>query len=135
VLALPPPLVNPYRVTTSAVIPANPEGGQSTDEVAGAVGIPVQYQDAIIAILADTGFSSVLLDIRAGGTTFGGFSQRSAPFVWPVDICNRCLDLWSEEPDGEPGPCTLEDEGCLPGQDISPYCSMPAEPPETPATP
>jgi len=131
VMALPPPLVNPYRVTTNAVIPANPEGGQSTDEVSAAIGIPGLYRDAINTILADSGYSSVLLDIRAGGTTFGGFSQRSAPFVWPVDICSGCLDLTVLP---GPGPCTTEDveTSCLPGQDIWPYCSNPDDPPPTP---
>jgi hypothetical protein len=116
VLALPAPLRNPYRVTTSAVIPANEDNGQSTDQVAGAIGIPGNYQDAINAILADTGFSSILLDIRAGGTTFGGFSQRSAPFRWPVDVCTGCLES-----------CIADDieESCLPGQDVWPYCTTP----------
>lgn len=114
--ALPPPLVNPYRVTTNAVIPANIAAGQSTDEVAGAIGIPAAYQDALRVILAETGFSSVLLEISAGGTTFGGFSQRSPAFRWPVEICEGCLEN-----------CTAEDldSSCIPGQDVWPYCTTP----------
>jgi len=101
---LPDGLVNPYRVDTSAVLPAT-EGGEASEEVAAAIGIPAAYAPALV------GIPSVLLDIRAGGTTFGGFSQRSAPFRWPVDICEGCLTA---------PVCTPEqaEESCLPGQDI-----------------
>jgi len=111
--ALPGGLVNPYRVDTNAVLPAT-EGSDISQEVAAAIGIPASYQDALRTIMADTGFSSVLLEIRAGGTTFGGFSQRSAPFRWPVDLCEGCLE-----------DCLTEDleDSCLPGQDIWPYCT------------
>jgi len=106
-------LVNPYRVDTSAVLPVS-EGGTPSQEVAAATGIPASYQDALRALLA-AGFSSIVLDIRAGATTFGGFSQRSAPFRWPVDICEGCLEI-----------CLAEDldKSCLPGQDIWPYCTI-----------
>jgi hypothetical protein len=101
---LPDGLVNPYRVDTSAVLPAT-EGAEASQEVAAAIGIPASYQSALV------GIPSVLLDIRAGGTTFGGFSQRSAPFRWPVDICEGCLTA---------PVCTPEQaaDSCLPGQDI-----------------
>jgi hypothetical protein len=112
---LPEGLVNPYRVTTSAVLPATEAGGVAAAEVAAAIGIPASYQEALRAVAADTGFASVVLQIRAGGTTFGGFSQRSAPFFWPVDLCDGCL-----------ADCLAEDVGdsCLPGQDIWPYCPL-----------
>ena len=110
---LPGDLVNPYRVDTSAVLPVS-EGGAPSEEVAAAIGIPASYQDALRALLA-AGFSSIVLDIRAGATTFGGFSQRSAPFRWPVDICEGCLEI-----------CLVEglEDSCLPGQDIWPYCTV-----------
>ena len=111
---LPEGLVNPYRVTTSAVIEANESSGGVSQEVAAAIGIPGSYQP-VLQSLFDSGQTSIILDIRAGGTTFGGFSQRSAPFRWPVELCSGCLDnCLSEE---------LEDS-CLPGQDIWPYCSV-----------
>lgn len=106
-------LVNPYRVNTSAVIPANPVPGTSTSEVAAAIGIPSSYQDALwAAVGAQKG--QVLLDIRALGTTFGGFSQRSAPFRFPVDLCDGCLEN-----------CASEDlaDSCIPGQDLWQYCN------------
>jgi len=112
--ALPGDLVNPYRVDTSAFLPVS-EGGTPTQEVAAAIGIPASYQDALRALLA-AGFSSIVLDIRAGGTTFGGFSQRSAPFRWPVDICEGCLEICVADED-------LVDS-CLPGQDVWPYCTV-----------
>ena len=51
-----------------------------------------------------------LLEVRAGGTTFGGFSQRSAPFRWPIDFCEGCLNNCFADAD------ELENS-CLPGQD------------------
>ncbi len=102
-------LVNPYRVRTSAVIPAGEAGGEPVAGVGAATGIPGKdYQAALVAL----GEDEVLLSIRAGGTTFGGFSQRSAPFVWPVSLCEGCLDN-----------CGAEDVNvCLVGQDVWPYC-------------
>lgn len=109
---LPEALPNPYRVSTSAVLQAN-EAGASTQEVAAAIGIPGTYQAALFEAAQAAGFTSVLLEVRAGGTTFGGFSQRSAPFRWPVDFCEDCLNN-----------CFADnlDESCLPGQDIWLYC-------------
>jgi hypothetical protein len=118
--ALPAGVVNPYRVDTSAVLPAIEQGGTASQEVAAALGIPASYQDALRAILPQ--FSSIILEIRAGGTTFGGFSQRSAPFRWPVDLCEGCLTVDA---------CTIEqfEASCLPGQDVWLGCSSVIIPP------
>jgi hypothetical protein len=109
---LPDGLVNPYRVDTSAVLEAGEEGGAPSEEVAFAIGIPASYQSAL------QGIPSVILEIRAGGTTFGGFSQRSAPFLWPVDLCAGCLGATCEEPAELGDPL-----GCYPGQDVWQYCA------------
>ena len=116
---LPDGLVNPYRVDTSAVLAAGEEGGAPSEEVAAAIGIPASYQSAL------QGIPSVILEIRAGGTTFGGFSQRSAPFRWPVDICEGCLTVPA---------CTIEQaaESCLPAQDVWLGCASIIIPPPTP---
>jgi hypothetical protein len=111
---LPEGLPNPYRVSTSAVLQAN-EAGSFTQEVAAAVGIPGTYQTALFEAAQAAGFASILLEIRAGGTTFGGFSQRSAPFRWPVDFCEGCLNDCFADAD-------QLDNSCLPGQDIWLYC-------------
>lgn len=115
-----PGLNNPYRVTTSAVLPTTEPGGDPSLDVAFAIGIPASYQDAVVQVAADNNVGSVLLDIRAGGTTFGGFSQRSAPFRWPVDLCFGCLDTSVLDPN-----CADADlaDSCLPGQDGWPYCT------------
>lgn len=112
---------NPYTVDTSAVLPANQPGTTTASEdVGAAVGIPLSYHDALQGIVTDTGFTSVLLEIRAGGTTAGGFSQRSGAFRWPVDLCDGCLeDCTADAAEDVAG-------SCLPGQDIWPYCSTPA---------
>ena len=107
-------VVNPYRVDTTAILEVT-EGNSATQEVAAAIGIPASYQSALV------GIPSVILSIRAGGTTFGGFSQRSAPFRWPVDICEGCFTLPVCTPE-------LFLEQCLPGQDGSPGCASIIDP-------
>jgi hypothetical protein len=104
-------LTNPFRVTTSAVIPTTEPGGDPIPGVGFATGIPGDYQDTLVAL----GLNDVLLSIRAGGTTRGGFSQRSAPFLWPITLCSGCLNN-----------CASEDlaDSCLPGQDVWPYCRL-----------
>lgn len=109
---------NPYRVDTSAVIPVAPEGGESS-EVAVAYGIPVTYQQAVADAAMQAGFPSVLLDIRAEGTTMGGLTQKSGSFFWPVDLCNGCL----QAPAAACDPMADEVlETCRPGQDGDQYC-------------
>jgi hypothetical protein len=110
-------LPNPYRVTTSAVIPANetPEGISRGAAAAGV--IRASYQGALNELRGSTGFESIILDIRANGTTAGGFGQQSPAFSWPVDFCDGCLGI----------PACAEDQaeeltGCLPGQDRWTYC-------------
>ncbi len=122
---LPGDLPNPYTVNTSAVLPAT-TGTNISQAVGVAIGIPASYKDALRAIEAETGFASVVLSIRAGGTTFGGFSQRSAAFRWPVDICKGCLGVVCETAD------ELDDKSCLKGQDIGTYCAVVIPPTETP---
>ncbi len=104
-------LTNPYRVTTSAVLATTEVGGDPIPGVGFATGIPGNYQDTLVAL----GVTEILLSIRAGGTTFGGFSQRSAEFLWPVSLCEGCLNN-----------CASEDleNSCLPGQDVWPYCAL-----------
>ncbi|MGB3051996.1 MAG: hypothetical protein WBB42_13420 [Polyangiales bacterium] len=104
-------LINPYRVTTSAIIFSTEPEGDPIPGVGAATGIPASYQDAIVAL----GVDEILLSIRAGGTTRGGFSQRSAAFLWPVSLCEGCLNN-----------CASEDlaDSCLPGQDVWPYCAL-----------
>ena len=118
---LPDGMFNPYRVDTTAVLPVSIPGSPS-EEVAAAHGIPASYQSALSA------YPSIILEIRAGGTTFGGFSQRSAPFRFPVDLCDGCLTQ---------AVCTPEedDESCLPGQDLWVGCQSILLLPDTTATP
>lgn len=103
-------LTNPYRVRTSAVLFTTEAGGDPIPGVGFATGIPGNYRDAVVALRLD----EVLLSIRAGGTTFGGFSQRSAPFLWPVAFCEGCLRNCITGAD--------DVNFCLPGQDVWAYC-------------
>ncbi|MFZ1866726.1 MAG: hypothetical protein WAU39_21070 [Polyangiales bacterium] len=113
-------LPNPYRQPTSAVIPPATSPGSSTSGVASAIGIPAAYYGALQDIESTTGFDSILLEIRANGTTSGNFSQQSPSFFWPVSFCNGCLGTTCEPPleAGSPAP-----DSCYPGQDIWEYCA------------
>ena len=113
-------LPNPYRVTTSVVIPPATSAGSSSLGAASAIGIPASYYDALVEIANTTGFESVVMEIRANGTTAGGFSQQSPAFFWPVYFCNGCLGTTCEPPlvVGDPAP-----DSCYPGQDIWQYCA------------
>ncbi|MBT8469976.1 MAG: hypothetical protein HKN10_00250 [Myxococcales bacterium] len=104
-------LTNPYRVTTSAVIASTVPGGDAIPGVGFATGIPGDYQATLVAL----GVGEILLSIRAGGTTRGGFSQRSASFLWPVSLCAGCLNNCASDD---------LDTSCLPGQDVWPYCVL-----------
>jgi len=112
-------LPNPYTVATSAVIPVNESGEGSSQRATFALAIPSSYHSALLAIVADTGFESIAIDIRAKGTTSGGFTQTSGPFRWPIEFCNGCLGTTCEEPAE-----VLDPVGCFPGQDKWQYCAV-----------
>jgi hypothetical protein len=118
---LPDALPNPYQVSTSAFLPANQSSGGVSEDVAVGTGIPASYRDALAAAAATAGSTTILLDVRAIGTTNGGFTQKSPTFRWPVDLCTDCLTVPT---------CTQEeaDASCLPGQDIWDYCETVVEP-------
>jgi len=118
------PLVNPYQVTTSLFLAANQARGASTTGVAVGVGIPASYKEALRAVMAES--TTILIDVRAIGTTYGGFTQKSATFSWPVELCDGCLALPDCAPDQEnDASCCTPDEAaasCIPGQDSWVYC-------------
>ncbi|KPK15566.1 MAG: hypothetical protein AMJ62_08615 [Myxococcales bacterium SG8_38] len=110
-------LPNPYRVTTSVVIPVNEAAGAASLGAAAAIGIPASYYDVLVDIVNTTSFRSIVLEIVANGETSGGFRQQSPPFRWPIEFCVGCLGAICEEP------AELFDPlGCFPGQDGWQYC-------------
>jgi hypothetical protein len=112
-------VTNPYKVQTTAVIPPNQSAGSSSQRATFAVAIPASYYPAVLAIPDTTGFDSIALEIRANGTTSGGFSQTSPVFRWPINFCDGCLGVVCE------APAELGDPvGCFPGQDIWGYCAQ-----------
>jgi hypothetical protein len=111
-------LPNPYRITTSAVIPPSAAPGGVQRSVAAAPMIPVAYQDVLRTV--ESQFGSIVLDVRANGTTAGGFNQQSPAFSWPIELCSGCLGI---------ADCPDDTEGtCLPGQDSWTYCTSFAPP-------
>lgn len=116
-----------YTVATSAFIEANELGGEGSQSAAFALAIPSSYRSALEGLAAETGFESIAIDIRANGTTSGGFRQQSPPFRWPIEFCSGCLGFECEEP------ARLGDAlGCFPGQDIWGYCAVIIPAPITP---
>jgi hypothetical protein len=118
-------LPNPYSVTSNAVIPPSDAIGGISRGAAAAPVIPSTYRQAIIDALNASGFTSIVLDVRANGTTSGGFSQQSPPFPWPIEFCEGCLGVTCVA--GAEG----EGLGCFPGQDRWAYCAE-IVPPTTP---
>ena len=108
-------LPNPYSVTTSPVIPPSQAFGEISRGIGAAIMIPASYRNALLDLAAASGFSSIVLDIRANGNTAGGFFQQSPPFSWPIDLCQGCLGIVCTE--GE------IPEVCFPGQDGDTYCT------------
>lgn len=113
-------LPNPYRVTTSAVIPSSQVAGEVSRGIAGAPMIPGSYASAMVDIINSTEFRSIVLEFEANGETAGGFSQQSPSFTWPVELCFGCLGVR----------CTNEQQqigdpvGCTPGNDVTGgYCA------------
>ena len=126
-------LPNPYNVAASLVIPANESQGV-TKGATFVVAIPLSYRDALLAIIADTGFEEIFIDIRANGTTAGGFSQTSPPFRWPIVFCEGCLGVTCEAPENGPPPQLgdpADEDQCFPGQDVWRYCAAVVAPPPT----
>lgn len=127
-LVLPSPLINPFSVTASAVLPAGDEIALGTTR---SIGIPGSYAAAVDQGAA--AFGQVVIAMEAVGTTVGGFTNFSDTFFYPVTLCSGCRDLCppSRDPDI---PLTdveiaLLDASCDPGQDIYFYCSNPPNPP------
>ena len=112
-------LPNPYFVTSSAVIPPSTELGGVSSGAAAAPVIPVAYRAALESLRGTSGFDSIVIDVRATGSTSGGFTQTSPPFSWPIDFCDLCLAAICAAPD---------EAGCFPGQDGWNYC-VSIEPP------
>ena len=110
-------LPNPYLVTSSAVIPASTALGGISSAAAVASGIPSSYRPALVAVLEGTEYNSIVIDIQAFGSTSGGFSQKSPPFSWPIDLCEGCLGIECPEPAQEG-----DGIGCFPGQDGWQWC-------------
>jgi len=110
-------LPNPYLVTSSVVIPASTALGGISSGAAAAPGIPSAYRPALDAVFQDSGFNSIVIDIQAFGSTSGGFSQKSPPFSWPIELCEGCLGIECPEPAQEG-----DGVGCFPGQDGWQWC-------------
>ncbi|HSN81547.1 MAG TPA: hypothetical protein VLS88_03125 [Polyangiales bacterium] len=114
-------LPNPYRVTTSAVIPANEAPGGVSFGAAVAVGIPASYYSVLVDIVNTTSFQSIVLEVVANGETAGGFRQQSPPFRWPIQLCSGCLAAVCDEPAQLLDP--VQECPTLTGQDGWQYCA------------
>ena len=129
-----PGLPNPYTVTASAnlaVAVTDSFSSSSTFSIA----IPPSYRQPVRDAVFGAGFDELIVAFKAIGTTMGGFTQNSATFFWPVQLCEGCLDLCPSQAaadalSGEELPTT-----CLPGQDAYPYCQYAIPPPPDPMTP
>jgi len=128
-LVLPDGLPNPYSVTASASLPVAVDDSFSS-AAAFTIGIPPSYTQAVADAVFAAGFDQVIINIRAVGTTMGGFTQKSGSFPWPVTLCDGCFDLCPTQQDAnnltELALAALL-ASCLPGQDGYRYCQFEPE--------
>lgn len=125
-LVLPEGFPNPYSVTASANLPAADDGSFTT-AAAITVAVPSTYRQPVADAVFGAGFDQLIINIRAIGTTMGGFTQKSGSFSWPVTLCSGCLDLCPTQ-----GAANALTElalaallsACLPGQDGHAYCQF-----------
>jgi hypothetical protein len=127
-------LPNPYTVTASANLEVAPDDSFSSSATFS-IAIPESYRQPVADAVFAAGFDELIVAFKAIGTTMGGFTQNSATFFWPVQLCNGCLDLCPSQAvadalSGEELPAS-----CLPGQDGYFYCQYLIPPPEEPMTP
>ena len=126
-------LPNPYTVAASANLPVGVDGEPSRAS-AIAVAIPSTYRQAVFDAASARGFNQVILVMSAVGTTMGGFTQKSAPLLWPVTLCRPgCLNLCpTQEAANNLTDAQIEElrDACVAGQDTFPYCQFPIPPEE-----
>jgi hypothetical protein len=134
-LVLPEALPNPYSVTASASLPVAEDGSFSSG-AAFTIAIPPSYRQTVADAVFAAGFDQLIINMRAIGTTMGGFTQKSESFLWPVTLCDGCFDICPTQQDAND---LTELElaallaSCLPGQDGYRYCQFTPElPPAAP---
>jgi len=128
-LVLPEALPNPYSVTASANLPAA-VGDAFSSGAAFTIAIPPSYRQAVGGAVFAAGFDQVIINMRAVGTTMGGFTQKSGAFLWPVTLCDGCLNLCpTQQAANDLTELALAAlvGSCLPGQDGYPYCQFTPE--------
>lgn len=106
------PLPNPYRVPVTAVIPAA-AGGQPSLEVISASALPASFADGLGQLPA----RELTAQLQAIGSIADGSKVRSATFLLPIRLCERCLAADCPAPQ-------VPDGSCIPGQDGHPWCSL-----------
>lgn len=97
-------LPNPFRVTTGATIPPSATA-TGTPGIAPVEVIPPLYGDALLGRVG-----RLLASVRITGTTSGGATVTTGEYLFPIELCNRCLVAC--DPD-----LALTENTCLLGQD------------------
>ncbi len=133
-LVLPDTLPNPYTVTASANLEVAPVDSFSSSATFS-IAIPSSYRQAVADAVFGAGFDELIVAFKAIGTTMGGFTQNSAMFFWPVQLCVGCLDLCPSQAAADALSGEELPTSCLPGQDAYFYCQFAIPPPPDPMTP
>jgi len=80
-------LSNPFTTAIDAALP--PAGAENGTAIAEVDAIPLGYS----AELGDFVGERILAEVRLFGTTLSHVDVAFAPFVYPIEICDRCLTV------------------------------------------
>jgi hypothetical protein len=81
-----PPLPNPFLVTTNnSLFPAT--GSTPSTGIAALEAVPVAYAPFLSSFVGH----QILAQIQIFGTTTGDVDVDFKPFVYPIEICDKCL--------------------------------------------
>lgn len=113
-------LPNPFRVSTGgSIFPGTTAAG--VPGIAAVEVVPPIYGDAL------AGFSPgrILVGVRITGTTAGAATVTSGQYLFPLDLCDRCLVACDPELDLTEGACFLgQDRVVTIGTDVAPGCML-----------
>lgn len=105
-LSFPDLVTNPYRTTTSIVIPLDLSANSA---VGYCLGIP----RGLAAGIADLALDAIVVSVTAIGETAEGGPFRSEPFALQVELCDGC----------DAAECASGEETCTPGSNGQRWCT------------
>lgn len=87
-----PALPNPFLVTCNTTLFPSQAAGMATQGIASVEAIPAAYAPFLRTAFTKGGINGTIrAEIQIFGTTTGDVDVQTAPFTYPIEICNGCL--------------------------------------------